>query len=194
MRNQSKPHNRTRVVLDESEIQRRMTRPKKPTLAERYAQETDFSARNRFYSEAPPRSVPQPKPRPRTSPAPKVWVTRPILSVRGWTDVAIRNFLPEPQRRQSNPHPQGGNRPMSMWKIATVARAEATDAWRQWLCESLRRRGMSFEDLADLPRGEDFRRRVQAVDAAIIAWQTADAERRHSPSSRKEPGPGRQPG
>jgi hypothetical protein len=183
-----KPQHRTRVVLDESEIQRRLARPEKPTLAELYARETEAAQRDRFYGEAG-RTYAAPAQKPsQPIPARTVWVTRPILQSRGWTDTAIREFLPKPERRQPNPHPGGAGRPMQLWSARTVARAEATVAWRQWLRSSLSRRRISTEDLADLPKGEGFRRRAAAADAAIAAFQRADAAR-IGPSRTREHGP-----
>lgn len=183
MCNQSKPHHcgpqhRIRVLLDEGEIQRRMSRPKRPTLAERYADATDAAQRERFYENENRRYVaPPPLQRP---PAPKVWVTQPILRVRGWTDTAIRDFLPKPEHYRSNPH-VAARRPMPLWSTDTVARAEATVAWQQWLRTSLRRRRLTRHDLANSARGIDFRRRVETVHAAITACQRADADR-HRPT------------
>jgi hypothetical protein len=180
MCNQPKPHNcgphqRIRVLLDEAEIQRRMSRPKRPTLAERYAGATDVAQRERFYADENRRSTaPPPSPRP---PAPKVWVTQPILRVRGWTDTAIRNFLPKPEHYRPNPHVPMC-RPMPLWSTDTIARAEATAAWRRWLRTSLRRRRLTLHDLASSARGSEFRRRVETVHAAITAYQGADVGRR----------------
>lgn len=181
MCNQPKPHNRgpqrrIRVVLDESEIQRRMSKPKRPTLAERYADATDAAQRERFYLDDNRRSTAPPPPPLPTPPAPTVWVTRPILRTRGWTDTAIRDFLPKPEHYRSNPHLEA-RRPMPLWSAHTVARAEATGAWRQWLRTSLRRRRLTRHDLSNSVRGSDFRRRVEAVHAAIAAHQQAIAQR-----------------
>lgn len=173
MSNQSKPsnckpHSRTRVVLDESEIQRRLSRPRKPTLAERYAQEGDFAERNRFYSEAPTCTAPQPNPRPRSRPVPTVWVTKPILKSRGWTDTAIRGFLPAPESRCENPHPQARRR-MPLWRAATVAKAESDPVWQYWLRQSLARRRLTLDDLLDTANDRAFLQRARKAAAAIDA-------------------------
>lgn len=183
MRNQPKPssckqHNRTRVVLNESEIQHRMSKPKRPTLAERYAEATEASERERWYSKDLRRYAgPKPNERATSRSNPPVWVTRSILRTRGWTDTAIREFLPRPESHRSNPHPDGSNRPMPLWSAATVGRTEATAAWQHWLRTSLRRRRLTLDDLADTPRDPAFRQRVNAVHAAITAYQNADAQR-----------------
>ena len=173
MRNQSKPrnrkpHNRTRVVLDESEIQRRLSRPKRPTLAECYARETDLAERSRFYSEGPTYIAPRPNPRPRPRPAPTIWVTRPILKARGWTDTAIRDFLPEPESHCGNPHPQARRR-MPLWRAATVAEAESDPAWQYWLRRSLARRRVTLDDLLDPSNDRAFLQRAGKAAAAIAA-------------------------
>ncbi|MDN3239524.1 hypothetical protein [Glycomyces tritici] len=191
MGNQSKPRNckrqhRTRVVLDEAEIRRRLSKPKRPTLAEQYAEATDAAQRERFYAEATDRdrqwrataaanslsALPPPR-RPDT----RVWVTQPILRIRGWTDAAIRDFLPAPECHRSNPHEQA-RRPMPLWSAVTVARAESTAAWRQWLRASLDRRGLTLRDLANSARGAEFRKRVRTAHAAIAAAKRAAPEPR----------------
>jgi hypothetical protein len=167
-----KPHNRTRVVLDESEIQRRLSRPKRPTLAERYAQETDFAERNRFYSDD--RTFAAPQPNPRSRPDQTVWVTRPILKARGWTDTAIREFLPAPECHRENPHPQA-RRPMPLWRAETVAKAESDPVWQHWLRQSLARRRVTLDELLDTADDRAFLQRVQRAGTAI------DAHRRTVP-------------
>lgn len=191
MGNQPKPRNckrqhRTRVVLDDAEIQRRLSKPRRPTLAEQYAKATDAAQRERFYAEAtdPDRqwrataaanrrsTLPPPR-----RPDATVWVTQPILRIRGWTDAAIRDFLPAPERYRSNPHEQA-RRPMPLWSAATVARAESTLVWRQWLRASLHRRGLALHDLANSARGAEFRQRVGTAHAAIAAAKRAEPEPR----------------
>jgi hypothetical protein len=167
VRNQ-KPQNRTRVVLDPAEIQRRMSRPAKPTLAELYARETEAAQRDRFYdNETRAYATPPPKP-PKASPTAAVWITRPILQTRGWTDTAIRAFLPAPERFLWNPHTHVG-RPMPLWRAATVASAESTAEFEQWLRRSLTRRRLSRDDLTDAIVGAGFRQRVERAAAAIDA-------------------------
>jgi hypothetical protein len=193
MRNQSKPHtckpqHRTRVVLDDAEIQRRMTKPARPTLAERYAAASDPGQRERFYADATEpeyqrRATAEANRRndlprlPRHKAEPTVWVTRPILRIRGWTDAAIRDFLPEPERRKPNPHLLSG-RPMPFWSAATVARVEATTEWQAWLERSLARRGLTLHDLAVSAKGRHFRERVRHAATAIAAHWRADERQR----------------
>ncbi|SDL73589.1 hypothetical protein SAMN05216298_4973 [Glycomyces sambucus] len=166
-----KPQHRTRVVLDESEIQRRLTRPKPPTLAERYAQAATPDERDRFYSNEIRRSEPAP-PRSTGRPPSTVWVTKPILKTRGWTDAAIREFLPRPERHYSNPHVQG-RRPMPIWSARTVGRIEATDEWRLWLAQSLARRNTTLRELAESIREHAFRHRAKTADSAIAHYRDA---------------------
>ena len=182
MGNQPKPrnckrHHRTRVVLDDAEIQRRLSKPKRPTLAEQYAKATDAAQRERFYAEAtdPDRqwrataaanrrsTLPPPAGPMRRSGSP----SRSCASAAGPTP-AIRDFLPAPERYRSNPHEQA-RRPMPLWSAATVARAESTLVWRQWLRASLHRRGLALHDLANSARGAEFRQRVETAHAAIAA-------------------------
>lgn len=160
--NNCKPHNRTRVVLDESEIQRRKSRPKRLTLAERYTQETDLTARNRFYSDDCTYIAPQTDPQPRSRPAAAVWITRPILEARGWTDTAIREFLPEPERHRENPHPEA-RCPIPLWR----AEAESDPVWQHWLRQSLARRNLNLDDLLDATNDRVFLQRARKAAAAI---------------------------
>lgn len=108
----------------------------------------------------------------------QIWVTKPILRTRGWTDTAICDFLPRPERYKSNPHHAGARRPMPLWSAETVGRVEATMAWQAWLARSLLRRRTSLDALR-ASRDQGFLRRTAAVNAAVTAFQRADA-RRHS--------------
>jgi hypothetical protein len=107
----------------------------------------------------------------------QIWVTKPILRTRGWTDTAIRDFLPRPERYKTNPHHQGARRPMCLWSAETVGRVEATAAWQAWLRQSLERRRIGLDDLRN-SKDKGFLHRTAAVNAAITAFQRADAERR----------------
>jgi hypothetical protein len=88
------------------------------------------------------------------------------LRSRGWTDAAVRDFLPEPEGLKPNPRFAATGAPMPVWRPATVAAAEATSEWREWLERSLRRRRTTLEALAET-EDEDFRARVETVRAAI---------------------------
>jgi hypothetical protein len=174
MRNQSKssncgPHHRIRVVLDEAEIQRRMSKPRRPTLAERYAEATESAERERWYSkEAPRRDDSMSNMRPSRRPTPTVWVTRPILKTRGWTDTAIREFLPEPEKTMGHPHREA-RRPMPLWRAQTVAKAESDPEWQHWLRQSLNRRRLTLEDLLDTTNDRAFLQRARRAATAIDA-------------------------
>ncbi|RRS00537.1 hypothetical protein [Glycomyces terrestris] len=160
------------MVLDESEIQRRMTRPNLPTLAERYAGATTPAERDRFYRNEAQRAETLPTRRAGGRPPSTVWVTKPILRTRGWTDAAIREFLPRPERHYSNPHVKGRS-PMPIWSARTVGRAEATDEWQHWLAQSLARRGITLHDLAESIRGHAFRQRTLTAANAIDHYSRA---------------------
>ncbi|WP_205326750.1 hypothetical protein [Glycomyces sp. YM15] len=95
-----------------------------------------------------------------------VWVTRPILRSRGWTDAAVRDFLPEPEGFKPNPRFASTGAPMPVWRPATVASAEATPEWQVWLERSLRRRRTTLEALAETDDA-DFRVRLETATAAI---------------------------
>lgn len=97
-----------------------------------------------------------------------VWVTRPILRSRGWTDAAIRDYLPEPEGLKPNPRFAATGAPMPVWRPVTVAAAEATSEWRAWLERSLRRRRTTLEALEET-EDEDFRARLETARAAINA-------------------------
>ncbi|MCC3763983.1 hypothetical protein K3N28_12995 [Glycomyces sp. TRM65418] len=97
-----------------------------------------------------------------------VWVTKPILRSRGWTDAAVRDFLPEPEGLKPNPRFPVSGAPMQVWRPATVAAAEAGPEWREWRERSLRRRGTTLDALAETA-DEDFRARLETARAAIEA-------------------------
>lgn len=103
-----------------------------------------------------------------------VWLTKPILRSRGWTDSAVRDFLPEPEGLKPNPRFASSGAPMPVWRPATVAAAEATPEWQAWLERSLRRRRTTLEALAET-EDADFRARVEAARTAIESEVAASA-------------------
>ncbi|WP_026928574.1 hypothetical protein [Glycomyces tenuis] len=106
----------------------------------------------------------------------RAWVTRPILKARGWTAAAIRDFLPGAEGFKPNPRFAETGDPMPVWLPETVAEAEATAEWQQWLRKSLRRRGKTLHELASAVDG-DFRRRFEAVQEAVEAYHRAQIVR-----------------
>lgn len=134
---------------------------------------------------APPEAVPPDDP-PRSEPLPlewqgppapprpqfvrqrdgTVWVTKPILRSRGWTDSAVRDFLPEPEGLKPNPRFAATGSPMPVWRPATVAAVEDSAEWQTWLERSLKRRRTTLEALAET-EDPDFRARLEAARAAI---------------------------
>lgn len=101
-----------------------------------------------------------------------VWLTKPILRTRGWTDSAVRDFLPEPEGLKPNPRFASTGAPMPVWRPATVAAAEAGPEWQAWLERSLQRRRTTLEALA-ATEDADFRARMEAAKAAIEAERGA---------------------
>ncbi|MEU5155232.1 hypothetical protein [Glycomyces sp. NPDC021274] len=93
-------------------------------------------------------------------------MTKPILRSRGWTDSAVRDFLPQPEGLKPNPRFASTGAPMPVWRPATVAAVEKTPEWQAWLERSLRRRQTTLEALAET-EDEDFRARVEAARIAI---------------------------
>jgi hypothetical protein len=126
-------------------------------------------------ADQPPLLEPDPEPR-SDSPPPRpqyvrigdrsVWLTKPMLRSRGWTEAAIRDFLPGPEALKPNPRFAVSGAPMPVWKPETVARAEADPEWRAWLERSLQRRQTTLEALADTDDPE-FRTRLELADQAI---------------------------
>jgi hypothetical protein len=102
-----------------------------------------------------------------------VWITRPILRTRGWTDAAIRDFLREPEGYKANPH-YSSAAPMPVWLPRTVALAESCPAWKTWLDTSLARRKTTLEALAYPPNGMEDRfddklnRAAEAIENALV--------------------------
>ncbi|WP_133884100.1 hypothetical protein [Glycomyces sp. NRRL B-16210] len=97
-----------------------------------------------------------------------VWVTKPLLRSRGWTDTAVRDFLPEPEGLKPNPRFPASGAPMPVWRPATIAAAEAGPEWQDWLERSLRRRKTTLEALAETDDA-DFAVRLAAANSAISA-------------------------
>jgi hypothetical protein len=95
-----------------------------------------------------------------------VWLTKPMLRSRGWTEAAIRDFLPGPEALKPNPRFAVSGAPMPVWRPETVARAEADPKWRAWLERSLQRRQTTLEALAATDDRE-FRTRLELADQAI---------------------------
>ncbi|MQM26588.1 hypothetical protein [Glycomyces albidus] len=95
-----------------------------------------------------------------------VWLTKPMLRSRGWTEAAIRDFLPGPEALKPNPRFAISGAPMPVWKPETVARAEADPEWRAWLERSLKRRQTTLEALAGTD-DQEFRNRLELADQAI---------------------------
>ncbi len=95
-------------------------------------------------------------------------MTKPILRSRGWTDAAVRDFLPGPEGLKPNPRFPAFGSPMPVWRPATIAAAEASPEWQAWLERSLRRRQTTPEALAET-EDLDFRARLEAARAAIEA-------------------------
>lgn len=116
----------------------------------------------------------------------RVWVSRAILRARGWTDTAIRDFLPDPEGRKTNPRFPDSGHPMPVWLPETVAEAEADERWQQWLQRSLRRRRTTMRALAETG-GARFKGRLDAVQEAVEAYLQAKIARR---SDRVEVRPG----
>lgn len=95
-----------------------------------------------------------------------VWLTKPMLRARGWTESAIRDHLPGPEALKPNPRFAVSGAPMPVWRPATVAKAESDPKWRAWLERSLQRRQTTLAALADSPDPE-FRSRLELADQAI---------------------------
>lgn len=115
----------------------------------------------------------------------RVWVTKPILKARGWTDTAIRDFLPDPEGFKPNPRFTESGNPRPVWLPETVAEAEATPEWQQWLQKSLKRRGTTLHEVASASGG-GFRRRLDAVQEAVDAYLRAQITRRSAGIGGKE--------
>jgi hypothetical protein len=99
----------------------------------------------------------------------QVWLTKPILRTRGWTEAGIRDFLPPPEGCKRNPRFPGSGAPMPVWSAESVAKAESTPAWKDWLYRSLERRNTSIAALEAAIEDDDFRRRAQTAAAAVAA-------------------------
>ncbi|MFE9250725.1 hypothetical protein [Streptomyces sp. NPDC007088] len=96
------------------------------------------------------------------------WITVPMLRTRGWTDAAIRDFLPAAEKTRSNPHFSTAGEPMRLWSPATIAAAEASEQWQAWLETSLTRRRTTLAALSYPPGASDaFLAKLQSAQEAI---------------------------
>lgn len=165
MGNQSKqgtcrPKPDTRVWLDDNEHDRCSMRTPADTNRPQRSDQRDRLSRYPDGERKYPNATP---PRPR-HPRSATWVTQPILRTRGWTDTAIRKFLPTPESHRRNPYRRGRNRPMPLWSPETVARIEATAEWQDWLEKSLHRRKTTLRKLKPNP---GLVRHTRAAQSAI---------------------------
>ncbi len=95
----------------------------------------------------------------------QIWITNALLKSRGWTEAAIRDFLPRPEGHKRNPH-YASAVPMPVWTPQTVAAAESSRVWKDWLAKSLKRRGLSVPSAAVDGRFADKAARAAAAIAA----------------------------
>lgn len=65
------------------------------------------------------------------------YLNKSELKKRGWTDVAIERFLPEPERTVSNPYHRTGPR-IKHWLRRTAEAVERTEEFLKWSAESMR--------------------------------------------------------
>jgi hypothetical protein len=92
----------------------------------------------------------------------------PELKDRGWTDAAIRRFLPsEPDATRRNPMYRRAGAPMRMWLASLVEQAEETESFRTWLKQSEKRKMAALK--AVLTREENIEQRVRNADITIRA-------------------------
>lgn len=97
-----------------------------------------------------------------------VWLTKPMLRSRGWTEAAIRDHLPEPEALKPNPRFAVSGAPMPVWRPATVAAAEAAPEWKDWLERSLHRRKTTLKALGTSD-DQEFQHRLFLADKEIRA-------------------------
>ncbi|GAA2269818.1 hypothetical protein GCM10009853_024410 [Glycomyces scopariae] len=130
--------------------------------------DADAGGSSRIADESDPTELPSPPPRPQYVRIGdrSVWLTKPMLRSRGWTEAAIRDFLPGPEALKPNPRFAISGAPMPVWKPGTVAKAEADPEWRDWLDRSLQRRQTTLEALAGTD-DQEFRNRLELADQAI---------------------------
>jgi hypothetical protein len=56
----------------------------------------------------------------------------PDLRKRGWTDAAIRRFMPTPDDTRPNPYYSRAAAPMKFYFSNRVKRLERTKGWQEW--------------------------------------------------------------
>ena len=60
----------------------------------------------------------------------KLLFSVPELRGRGWTDLAIKKFLPEPDDTRPNPRYRWAGAPMKFYPISRVAAIEQSASWQ----------------------------------------------------------------
>jgi hypothetical protein len=69
----------------------------------------------------------------------------PQLKKRGWTDTAVKRFLPQPDDTRPNPYYSNAGGPMKMFLIPRVEQIEATVDFQDWLSASARRKDAAWD-------------------------------------------------
>lgn len=96
----------------------------------------------------------------------QTWCTRAVLRFRGWTDAAMRDYLPTSEGHKLNPRYASAH-PMPVWTAETVGRIERTPEWQQWLAWSLRRRKLATTGQLQQDMDDRMTAKMDAVNRAI---------------------------
>lgn len=97
----------------------------------------------------------------------------PELKVRGWTDTAIKRFLPdEPDDTRDNPKYPNAGAPMKLWLRSRVHRVERTKGFLAWREGVARRKQAAQKAVAT--RENNMVRQMEEAEITIVRGRTRD--------------------
>ena len=117
----------------------------------------------------------------------------PELKARGWTDTAIKRFLPDkPDDTRANPKYPKAGAPMKFWLQSRVHRVERTKVFLAWREGVARRKQATQKAVAR--RVDNMVRRMEEAEITIVRGRTRDeiyklALSTHGGNYQGEPGP-----
>jgi hypothetical protein len=90
----------------------------------------------------------------------------PELKTRGWTDTAIKRFLPEPDDTRPNPRYSQAGAPMQFWLKSRVYRVEKTKRFLAWRAGSETRKAAAQKAI-----GTRISRMEEAMESVEVTIQ-----------------------
>ena len=98
------------------------------------------------------------------------------LKDRGWTDTAVKRFLPEPDDTRPNPRYSQAGAPMKFYLIARVKRMERTKGWQAWQVGVAERRAAAKRGVST--KEQKLLEQVESIEITVPAMSAEDLARR----------------